>query len=107
MLAADFLATEIWFFNGDKKSHLISRTPVAVLEVSLDLITFCGKTGELERDRDCKKTFSDVFKSVFMRRALSDGESKLLFGCLKLELLISFFFRLFCYTVNNLSRNYR
>lgn len=65
---------------------------MAALGVSQVLIAFCGETGELERDRDCKKTFSDVLRSVFMRRALSDGESKLLFGCFKLELLIKWFF---------------
>lgn len=57
--------------------HLIALLPVA-LEVSQLFATFCGKIGELERDReqDCKKTFSDVFRSVFKRRApLSDGES--------------------------------
>jgi hypothetical protein len=38
---------------------------------------FSGKIGELERDRKalhCKKIFSDVCKSVFTRRALSNDD---------------------------------
>lgn len=72
--------------------HLIALLPLpAALEVSQLFATFCGEIGELERDReqDCKKTFSDVFRSVFMRRApLSDGESWLLFS-FGLEVLIA------------------
>lgn len=73
------------------RSHLIALLP-AVFGVSqfFAFATFCGKLGELERDREpeCKKTFCEVFRSVFMRRALSDVESKLLF-CFVPELLIS------------------
>lgn len=73
-------------------SHLAAPLPVAFgLEVSQPFTSFCGETGELERDRESaciRKIFSDVFRSVFMRRALSDGESKLLI-CFALELLIA------------------
>lgn len=76
----------------ETSSHLTKLVPLVTLalEVTLVLATFCGKIGELERDRDpdCKNTFSEVFKSVFKRRALSDGESKFLFN-FELVLLIS------------------
>lgn len=68
----------------ETSSHLATLLlPVALtLEVALVLATFCGKFGELEREReaDCMKTFSDVFRSVLRRRASSDGESNFLFN---------------------------
>lgn len=60
------------------QSHLIAPLPTIGLGISQLFAVFCGRIGELERERepDCRKTFSDVLRSVFMRRVLSEGESR-------------------------------
>lgn len=90
----------------ETSSHLVALLPLVTLtlEVALVFASFCGEIGELERDRepDCKKTFSEVLRSVFNRRALSDGESKFLFN-FELVLLISWRVYLFFWQFSSVS----